>query len=195
MLSRRTKIILSAAVSIIALVIVVRAFIRQPVSLKMLGYTTNYPPPGVTVGIYYGPRAYATIGVTNNTTQVFKYWLEVVETNHWSNALHLVSVGTNNPRPQLWISGNRITEQTLLPRKGFAFGAVVPADNPWQVTFSYCSTNKPSRIWKKLPAWLVNRLISLSPTRTVSTEIIPAQPTEPPQGVAAGSHPPTRTGP
>jgi hypothetical protein len=201
MLSGRTKLILSAAIFIIAIVVGLRAFTRQPVSLTMLGYTTNSFPVMVTWGIHYdGPRAYATIGVTNNTTQVFKYWLEVGDTNRssnhcWSNAMHLVSVGTNNSVPRVWVSGDRIAEQWLLPHKGFAFDAIVPAEESWQVTFSYSSTNKPSRLWKKLPPWLVSRFISLSPMRTVSTEIIPAPPTGPPQGVAAGQRPPTRTGP
>ena len=196
MLSGRTKIILSAATLIIASIFGVRAFTRQPVSLAMLGYTTNRIPATATRDIQYiGPRAYATIGVTNNTSQVFKYWVEVVPTNHWSNALHLVTVCTNDPIPRIWISGDRIAELALLPRKGFTFDAVVPADNPWQVTFSYSSTNKPSRIWKKLPAWVVHRLISLSPTRTVSTEIIPAPPTEPQAGVAASSDPAARPRP
>jgi len=184
MVSQRTKIILSAAILIVALVFGVRAFTRPPVSLTMLGYTTNRLPAGITSQVVYdGPRAYATIGVTNNTTQVFKYWFEIGKTNHWinrswTNAMHLVSVGTNNPTPRVWVSGDRVSEQCLLPHKGFAFQAVVPGDNPWQVIFSYSSTNKPSRIWKKLPPWLVTRLISTSPMRTVSTELIEPAPTE-----------------
>ena len=200
MVSRRTKIILTAAIFIPALILCVRAFIRQPVSLTMLGYTTNRLSAGITAQVVYdGPRAYAAIGVTNNTTQVFKYWLEVGNTNRWisrcwTNAMHLVSVGTNNSIARVWVSGDRVAEQWLLPHKGFAFQAVVPGDNPWQVTFSYSSTNKPSRIWKKLPSWLVSRLISTSPMRTVSTDLIEPPPGELPAGVPIRTDPHPRTG-
>jgi len=150
----------------VALIFWPRAGGEQPLSLTVLGHSTNYwdyPVNG------HFRLVFAYVAVTNSTKETL-----VLGSDRPTRCCVLLK-GKSGWSPEPFGSHfffYSTPPPKLLPGESFMFGAGIPRDTLCKVGVNYLNDRLSARIWQKLPPWLTKKLSWASPWRTATTEVI-----------------------
>ena len=130
---------------------------EPPVSLNVIGFTTNQWSDEVAARFGGGTYICAVVAATNTSTRPFTYWTRYSETSVQYQILELTPAGWKAP-PAGFTCGTGLEQRPLSPLHGFTFEAVVKTDKPCKVALSFWEGRTSNRIWQRLPSWLTQKL-------------------------------------
>ena len=159
MRTRRSKLIVLAAVGICSLIAVfVLTSASPPIRLTVREFTTN--GFGLRAPQIGSQSVYAIIEVTNTGARpitFYSYWSRSWNGPHAAHTV-LLSEGAMGWMPRPVFREACRNPQILAPSESATFVAQIDSDRPCRVALDYSDGRTPSRLWQRLPRWITQRL-------------------------------------
>jgi hypothetical protein len=170
MRNSKSKVAISGILILVSAVLAFLFLNKAPVSISVVGYTTNQWPAATAARL--GSQTYicAVVAITNNGSQSFTYYA-FGSTSADYQILHQTTFGWKAPDSDFWC-GTGLQRGTLAPSQGLTFEAIVPTDKACKVAFDYSDGRTPNRLWQRLPAGLTRRLPWGKGWKRVTTDVI-----------------------
>lgn len=158
------------AISAIA-VVVVFSESSPSVSMSVIGFRAEQWPDDLVQKM--GSRDYIVVSVelTNRSNKAIKYFGGANRSNVFSGLWYKM-LGKWQPPANADFCGTGIEEWALAPMRSVVFEAMVDRDRPCKVAVSVSDGGVTSRLSRRLPAWIAQRLPWIGEWDIVTTEAI-----------------------